>query len=199
MIRIAALCRALLAVPLLLLPAWAGAWYVGVGVGPTNTEYEPTFAPATSTIDDSDTAYKVFVGNLINPNLAVELGYTDLGTVVRHTVSGLVLNLDSKTLALSVLGRLQRQPGWVMYGRLGYGMSNSDLDFGAFTGSKTTWAPVIGLGIEYTIQDRLRCGLEWEQYQNVGQNAAAGTIQVTGQNVDLFALRCSYQFSLARG
>ena len=203
MTRFAALCRYLLAVPLLLLPAWAGAWYVGAGLGQTNTEYVPTFNPANSSIEDSDTAYKLFFGNNLSPNFAFEVEYADLGTLVRHTAPGLNLRLDSTSLAVSALGRLPVYPGLTMFGRLGYGLWNADLDVNNVSGSKTSFAPVIGLGLDYNVAvtgaSRFAIGLEWQQYQNLGEDTSAGAIRITGQNVDVFWLRLSYHFQLAPG
>jgi len=199
MTRSAAFLRSMLAVPLLLLPAWAGAWYVGAGVGQTNNEYLPTFSTVNASIDDNDIGYKLFVGQQLGTNFAVELEYADLNRLVRHTAPGLNLNVESTTLAASVLGRLPVYPGWTMYGRLGFGLWNTDLDVNGSSGSRTSVAPVIGLGVEYTLQDRLRLGLEWEQYQNVGEDTSAGSTKLTGQNVDTIWLRLTYHIRLAPG
>jgi hypothetical protein len=203
MTRYAALLRSLLAVPLLLLPAWAGAWYIGAGLGQTNTEYVPTFNPVNSSIEDSDTAYKIFVGQQLGPNFAVELEYADLNDLVRHTGPGVNLQMQGSSLAASVLGRLPVYTGWSMFGRLGFGLWDSDLDVIGASGSKTGFAPVIGLGIEYsgfvTGASRIGLGVEWQQYQNIGEDTSASTTRLTGQNVDVFWLRFTYHFQLAPG
>lgn len=201
--RFAAILRSLVAVPLLLVPAWAGAWYVGAAFGPTNTEYQPTFNPVNASIDDSDTAYKLFVGQSLSPNFAVELEYADLGDIVRHTAPGINLRMQGSTLAASVLGSFPVSTNWKMYGRLGYGYWNTDLDVINASGSDNGFAPVVGLGIEYsglvTGAARLRLAVEWQQYQNIGEDTSAGTTRLTGQNVDVLWLRLSYHFNLAPG
>ena len=199
MTRFAAFFRTLLAVPLLLVPAWAGAWYLGAGVGQTNTEYLPTFNPANASIDDNDTALKLFLGQPLGTNFAVEIEYADLGTLVRHTAPGFNLNVDTTMLSASVLGRLPVYTNTVMFGRLGYGLWNTDLDFNNVSGSKTGGGVVIGLGLDYALQDRLRIGFEWQQYQNLGQDTSAGGARLTGQNVDVFWLRLTYHIRLAPG
>lgn len=201
--RIVRLCRSLVLVPLLLVPAWAGAWYVGVGFGPTNNEYQPTFNPVNSSIDDSDTAYKLIFGQQLGANFAVELEYADLGDLVRHTGPGINLTMQGASLAASVLGRFPVYSGWAMFGRLGYGYWNTDLDVIGASGSNNGFAPVIGLGIEYsgfvTGASRFGLAVEWQQYQNVGEGTSAGTTRLTGQNVDVLWLRLTYHFNLAPG
>lgn len=203
MTHLASLSRSLVAVALLLLPAWAGAWYVGAAFGPTNTEYQPTFNPVNASIDDSDTALKLIVGQRLGPNFAVELEYADLGDLVRHTAPGINLTMQGASLAASVLGRFPVLTHWTMYGRLGYGYWNADLDVIGASGSKNGFAPVIGLGVEYTgfVTGPARFGfaVEWQQYQNVGENTSAGTTRLTGQNVDVLWLRINYYLRLAPG
>jgi hypothetical protein len=188
-------------VALLAAPGAAFAqWYFGVAVGQTNNEYLPTFDPsAGDSITDTDTAAKVFVGHDLGPNFAVELGYADLNTLVDATVAGQITRIESTSLALSLIGRAQVLPQMKMFGRLGVGRWDTTLTYNSVEDSDTGFAPVVGLGFEYRFLERFRARLEWEQYQNLGQNVAVTDRQLTGQNVDVLWFGLIYHFSLAHG
>lgn len=194
-LRIFVLCLAL-AIP----AAAAAQWYVGVGIGRTNNEFLPTFAPsAGESIDDSDTAYKIFVGRNLGPNFAVELEYADLNTLVKATAPGFNAQVDATTLAASFIGKFQVHPAWTMFGRLGIGRWDTDLTVNTASASGNGVDTVVGLGLDYAFRDNFLFRVEWTQYQNVGQNVSTADTKLTGQNVDVLWLRLMYRFRLAPG
>jgi len=179
----------------------AAQWYFGLGVGQTNTEYLPTFNAATSNIDDSDSAFKVFVGHSFGPHFAAEFEYTDLNTLVQATAPGQTTQIDGKTFALSVVGGYPVYTGLNMFGRIGMGRWSSDLLVTGASGSGTGIDPLVGLGLDYSFpgQVPLKLGIEWTQYQNVGEGVSAGNTRLTGQNVDVIWIRLTYHLRLAPG
>ncbi|HXF46065.1 MAG TPA: porin family protein [Burkholderiaceae bacterium] len=203
--RIGSFARTLraLACAACLVPAAAVAqWYVGVGFGPTNNEFLPSFNPANSNIDDSDTAYKILVGHSFGPNFSAELEFADLNTLVRATAPGQSTQIDASTFALSLVGRFPVYTDLAMFGRIGLGRWDSDLLVTGASGSGSGFDPLIGLGLEYSLRfapANLKLALEWTQYQNVGEGVAAGNTKLTGQNVDVIWLRLTYHFRLAPG
>ena len=87
-------------------PAFAAdaRYYAGLKVGSVTNS-----VPGTS---ESSTSFGVFGGYTINPNFAVELGYTDLGSVVSGTIT-------FSSLELSAVGTYPINDQWSLYGKLG--------------------------------------------------------------------------------
>ena len=186
----------------LFIPGWASAdWYFGVGAGRTNNEYLPTFNPsAGESIDDQDSAVKTFVGLDITPNLAAEVEYANLNSLVLATSPGQSTEIKAKSLGLSLVGKAQVHPNAHMFARFGVGRWSSDLTVNGATASGSGTSPMIGLGIAYKFQNvPLDLLLEWSQYQNVGQGVATAGTRLTGQNVDVLWIGFAYRIKLAPG
>ncbi len=182
----------------LLAPGWASAqWYVGATAGKTNTEWTPT---GLSGDKDTSTYVKPFVGLSLSPQLAVELGYANLGKIVDF--SSTPASVDAKSLALTLVGKVAVHKQVDLFARLGVGAWHAKWGFGGASGTKNGGGTVIGLGVDFrplSFPDRMSLGFEWEQYQNVGEGAMAGAIRLMGQNVDTLGIRLVYHFDLAPG
>jgi OOP family OmpA-OmpF porin len=83
--------------------AQAEGWYGGVGFGNSKIK-DDTFCSDASSLfdpgsscssDDTDTGWKVFIGNQFNKNAAIEFGYIDLGKTTGNA-SGTVYPNDRK-------------------------------------------------------------------------------------------------------
>lgn len=186
----------------LFLPSWASAdWYVGVSAGRTNNEYLPTFNPAAGeSIDDQDNAFKIFGGIDITPNLAFEVDYANLNSLVVASSPTQNTEIKAKSVGLTFVGKAQVHPNAHMFGRFGIGRWNSDLTVNGAAASGTGSDPLIGLGIVYRLQNApLDLRLEWTQYQNVGQGVATTSTRLTGQNVDVLWIGIAYRIKLAPG
>lgn len=185
------------------IPSWAYAGcYFGVAGGRTNNEYLPTFNPAAGeSIDDQDSAFKVLLlGIDITPNLAAEIDYANLNSLVVANAPGQSLEVEAKSIGLSFVGKAQVHPNAHMFGRFGVGRWDSDLTVNGAAASKSGTDTLIGLGISYRFQNLpFDLRLEWAQYQNVGQGASTANTRLTGQNVDVFWLGFTYRFELAPG
>lgn len=182
----------------LLTPMPASAqWYLGVAAGQTNNEWVPTGLKGDK---DTSTVGKVFLGRQLSPQLAVEAGYARLGKIVDFPST--TAQVEAQSLAVSLLGTVAASPQIDMFARLGAGAARTKWSLAGASGSKTNAGPVVGLGINFRVLTgprRLTVGAEWEQYQNVGEGAMAGTSRLMGQNVDTFMLRLVYHFDLAPG
>jgi len=186
----------------LFFPSWASAdWYVGIGAGRTNNEYLPTFNPAAGeSIDDQDNAFKTFVGLDITPNLAFEVDYANLNSLVVASSPTQNTEIKAKSVGLTFVGKAQVHPNAHMFARFGVGRWNSDLTVNGASASGSGTEPVIGLGIAYRLQNApLDLRLEWTQYQNVGQGVATTNTRLTGQNVDVLWIGIAYRINLAPG
>jgi opacity protein-like surface antigen len=194
--------RAWIFATFLLIPSVACAqWYVGAGFGGTNTEWLPTFDPsAGESIDDQDTASKIFVGLGITPNLAIEADLTKLNSIVKVTSPGQSTEVKADALGLSLIGKLSVHPNAHMFGRLGVGRWDADLIVNAASASGTGTGTLIGAGIAYRIPNtQFDLRLEWTQYQNVGQGVSTANTRLTGQNVDVLWFSLAYHIQRAPG
>lgn len=200
----------MIAACLLSVPLAAGAdWYVGAGVGTTNADsIDIAFdAPPAATSDDQDNGYKVFVGFAPGSNFAIEGGYVDLGEYDAQEAGVFSAGLDTDAWYVSLVGRTNVYTNWYFFGRLGLAMWNADLAYSDFvsssSGDDSGVDPVVGLGFEYRFSDNFFARVEWEQFQNIGQDVRAtipsGTLELNGNDIDLLSLSIVYRFDLAPG
>lgn len=195
MIRKQALSALLLVA--LLAPGGASAqWYFGVTAGQTNNEWASV---GSSGDKDTSTFGKVFAGHELSPQFAVEIGYADLGKIVDF--SSPTASVDAKSAAISLVGKAAASPQIDMFARLGVGAWNAKWTLGSESGTKTGAGTVVGLGVNlrFASLPKLSLGFEWEQYQNVGEGAMAGSTRLMGQNVDTLGIRLVYHLDLLPG
>lgn len=172
-------------------------WYAGGSIGYADADYdEPDlvsdlagrgWAINTPRVDDSDTAWKLYGGFALNPVLAVELGYVELGEVVTEfgaTVAPAVIDdLLGDTYAVHpALGK-----GWFaagvltwpvvperfsLYARAGAFDWEADIDVRVISGgtgrvsgdeSGTDW--MYGVGFDWRIGAAWSITAEWERYR----------------------------------
>lgn len=186
----------------LLVPGWACAdWYLGAAGGRTNNEYLPTFNPAAGeSIDDQDSAVKMIFGVDLTSNLAFELEYADLNSLVVASSPGQSTEVKATAVGLSFVVKTQVHPNAHVFGRFGVARWDSDLAVNGATASGSGADPMVGLGISYRFQNvPLNLQLEWTQYQNVGQDVATTSTRLTGQNVDVLWIGFVYRLDLAPG
>lgn len=99
---------------------------------------DPIQVSATSTLDDSDTAYAMLAGYRFNRFLAVEGGYANLGTLayrnrsvgdLEGTPVPLAFNADSSSggVMVSALGVLPLSYRWETYARIGAVFSSNSV------------------------------------------------------------------------
>ncbi len=118
--------------------------YAGIKVGSANKK-----VPGTS---ESSTAVGVFGGYTINPNFAVEVGYTDLGKV-QSTIS-------FTSFDVSALGSWPINQQFSLYGKVGLASTKEE----AFGLSVTRSAPTYGLGGQYNVTPTVGIRLGWDRH-----------------------------------
>jgi len=156
----------------------------------------------------SDTAWKLYGGFRLNPNIAAEFFYANLGKFSRNA-DGSGTNTSSATVNFS-LGSELKITGFGVAALLGAPLSDQWNVFakpgllywdakrtstttaggGTQSGSisKNGTSPSVGVGTSYAFTDKLSARLEWERYFDVGDKNTTDK-----SNVDLFAL--SVQFT----
>jgi OOP family OmpA-OmpF porin len=165
-----------LAAGLVSAPAFAQGWYIGGGVGVGNLDkigQDITGLPNAS-IDDSDTTYTLRGGYRFHPNMAVEVGYYDLG---KYSFSGRSGNIDvsgsakAKSFGVSLVGIAPVAQNFELYARLGieeseikanantpnFTASESDKQTGATYGVGARWLVTkeVGLFAEWMKNDKI--------------------------------------------
>jgi len=110
-------------------------WYLGAGLGDANFDSGVTSVTGTASLDEDDTATKIFAGVSVNPNLSIELQYSDLGeaklsgntgdrfnlngTTFEFTSDNAQISAEAESIGASVLGVLPVTERFQAFGRLG--------------------------------------------------------------------------------
>ena len=149
--------------------------------------------------DNKSTGYKVFGGYQLNPNIAVEAGYFDLGrfnygfnTTPAGSFNG---NTRVKGLNLDLVGTLPLTDRFSLLGRVGAAYAQSRANF-ASTGavapnlsstSRNDTNLKLGLGMQYALTEALSLRAEIERYR------ISDPIRNRG-NVDMASIGLIYRF-----
>jgi OOP family OmpA-OmpF porin len=152
------------------LPSFAQqGWYAGFGIGRGNLNVsgQDLTGLANASVDDSDTTYTVRGGYRFHPNLAVELGYYDLGQYSFNGTSGAVAvsgSAKAKSYGVSLVAIAPIQ-AFDLYGRVGW--AESELKVNANTALATANASdrqgeaTYGLGARWNFSKNIGLFAEW--------------------------------------
>lgn len=204
-------------------------WYAGISGGQAKTgselvaNREGTITDATglrTDFDAKDTAWKGFFGLRINPAIALEVSYADLGRHRMHTTMQggqpplpAAISIDRRISGYGIDLVATPPLGWTkvsLFGRIGAFRSRleaaASLDGNiVFTGgnvderSRTTTRQETvlrtGLGGEWWFRPNAALRLEWERYHDVGKPFAVGGSGTTGEaDTDVVALGVLMRF-----
>ncbi len=167
-----------------------------------------TIVDATSTLDDSDTAFGLAGGYQVNPNFAAELAWVDLGDI-SYAANGTVtdgvdtfdagLGIDQSTSGpvLSFLGIVPIGERFSVFGRLGIALMSVDADAtvsvdgeSASDGVSTDRSNLMyGIGGEFSLNRAFGVRLGWDRYAEVGSEDQAGEV-----DIDVISLGLRYNF-----
>lgn len=186
-------------------------WYIGAGLGRSDAKRTTswgTTADATlfvngitssTLVDSHDTAWKLFGSYRFNENLALEAGYTDLGsfggtTTIAAPAAGLAAGKwqASNPLNLAVVGTYPIVNRLSILGKLGLAVTKLNVRISppAFASlSATRVQPLLGVGLKYDFTKAFAVRGEFERFNNVGDGS------VTGQsNINVWSLSGQYHF-----
>lgn len=164
-------------------------FYIGANFGFTsidagNTEQDVRnslqglgFSSINVAFDESSTGFKILGGYQINPNVAVEGYYANLGTYdLSVSTTGPVVSgggeLKLTGVGIDVLGMIPFGGSLSGFGRVGVIRWESEFDFSATgpggtsgsSGSDDGTELKFGLGVQWRLSPRLRIRAEWEYY-----------------------------------
>lgn len=190
-------------------------WYAGICGGQAKTDSrlvanrESTITDATdlrTDFDAKDTAWKGFFGLWLNPAVALELVYADLGRHRTHTTMQggqpplpAAISIDRRISGYGVDLVATPPLGWTnasLFGRIGAFRSRlearaslegnivftgGDVDERARTTTRRETVLKAGLGGEWWFRPSAALRLEWERYLKVGKPFAVGGSGTTGE------------------
>jgi OmpA-OmpF porin, OOP family len=152
----------------------------------------------TSSADGSKTNGNLRLGCRINPNLAVEATYDQVGGMnVQSTVASRGADVASGTWksngrGMHVLGILPVGKDWSVYGRVGVEQRNTLLNLASTQGGATGPSSMatnntltLGAGAAYAESHKLDATDEYLHYNRVGDDALTGSNGVDKVNVGL--------------
>ena len=145
-------------------------WYAGVGVGAGNLNASGSDITglADAQLDTSNTIYTVRAGYRFNNNLAVELGYYDLGNYAFHGsgVGAVDGTARAKSVGLSLVGIIPIDQ-FDFYGRIGYARSelkvnaSTNLIATPFNSKEKQNEATYGVGAHWNIDRYVGLYIEW--------------------------------------
>lgn len=173
-------------------PAAAGddsGWYLGAGVGladtPDNSVLTPSDVPVlTGRTVDNDTSWGLAAGYRFNKNIAIELGYVDLGEFTSEvadatgaTDARAAVGFSADGVTLAMIGTFPIGK-WEPYLKAGvlysstvleFSGSQSGVDFGARITNDDEDA-LYGIGLSYAVSERMRIYLDSTYFMEVGES-----------------------------
>jgi OmpA-OmpF porin, OOP family len=161
----------------------SSAAYLGLSVGQAKFSDACEGASALGvTCDNKDTAFRIFGGYQFHPNIAVELGYADLG---KATASGPGGTASAEASAFDLVGVLSWPVGnaFSVYGKLG--LYHGEVEGGgALGGSSDSGTDLTyGLGAQFNVGRNVGLRAEWQRYNDV-----------SGSDIDVLSIGVLYRF-----
>jgi opacity protein-like surface antigen len=138
-----------------------GASYIGLNAG--KSDFSLGSGIGNFTADKRDTVYSIYAGSYFNPNLGLELGYTNLGKINR--AGG---NTKAAGANLSLVGKVPVGSSFNLMGKLGTTYSRTDVSAapasGIVSGNESGFGVSYGLGAEYTFNPNWSAVLQYDAY-----------------------------------
>jgi opacity protein-like surface antigen len=135
------------------------AFYGGVDAGSTKIDG----------LDDNKASFGGFLGYGFNQNVAVELGYRQLG---KWDVAG--VDLKAKQTHLSVVGFWPLNRQLDVYGRLGYNRLRAEASYAGYTYGDDTSGGLYGVGLNYSFAPNMSARIEAQKPSSDSTNISVG-------------------------
>jgi len=197
MIRTSAVAALGLAAAAFALPAAAqmsaGNLYLGASIGQSSAkDFCDGLSGSGVNCDDKDTAWRLFGGYQFHPNIAVELGYSDLGKA-KASGGGAEVSDEATAWDLTAVGSWPLANQFSIYGRFGFYHSEvtskaSLSGFGSGSEDKSTTDITFGIGARFDMTRNLGIRGEWQRYNDMKDAFDSKS------NVDVFSIGVLYRF-----
>lgn len=174
-------------------------WYIGGGPGFTKAKFERgdftgLATAATYSVDDTETAPRIFGGYRIAPNWGVEFGLAVLGRFKHRYAGGsgnAVYDYDASAASVALAANLPLGGSVSLNGRLGAAFTAARLKYPTKSGTITTNPPSCtsfffddctssktnfywGLGAQFDLNPRWGIRLDYDNYGTVGEQFETG-------------------------
>ena len=164
-----------------------GTPYVGVGAVSSEHRYNLNNDSSSGDRKSDEWGGKFFAGYQINPNWAVEAGYTDFGkSDYAYTVNGLNgrAEADAKSFYLAGKASYPVANNVNVFGKLGVAHNKNDVTAtglaASYNGDSSRNSLYASVGAEYAINEKVALSLEYEHYGkndiDVGRRKGAVTL-----------------------
>lgn len=171
----------------------ATGFYLGGSIGQAKAKdfCDGVGGPGVS-CDDKDTAWKLFAGYQFHPNVAVELGYADLGKA-KASGSGAEVSDEATAWDLTAVASWPLVNQFSIYGRFGgyHGTVKSKASvtgLGSASEDKSTTDITFGVGARYDITRNFGIRAEWQRYADMKDAFDEKS------NVDVMSIGVLYRF-----
>lgn len=158
---------------------------------------------SVTSVDDKDTAFRIYGGYRVRENFAVEIAYVNFGEFTSNSTivsggSGVVVGeWSGYSLNAAALGMLPVADNLSLFGKVGLGYWNLDFDLtasgpgGTLSASESDSgiAPLFGVGAVFDITQNLSIRAEWERLLNVGDTNTTGE-----SDIDILSLGAQFTF-----
>jgi OOP family OmpA-OmpF porin len=181
--------------------AQAEGWYAGVGFGQSKVKEDLGCSElvgfgVTCSSDDTDTGWKVFIGNQFTKNAAVEFGYLDLGqskVSVTDGVDTVNVQWEAKGFDVALLGILPVDDKFNFFGRIGMFRWDLDAKLSGTLGSASTSENGVdltyGIGATWDFGKTTSLRFGWDRFNDVGDEDETGE-----SDVDLLSASLVFRF-----
>ena len=137
--------------------AYAQGGYFGASVGQATYE-ENTFL---GNFDESDTAFKLFLGYRLNENIAVEGVYVDYGEPSGN-LSGVPASVEFDGFGANLVGTIPLGTGFELFGKLGFLAWDGKVNLGSLSNEQDDTDLTYGVGVAYFFNEQIGIQGEWE-------------------------------------
>jgi len=178
-------------------PAAAQNWYAGASFGQATAQDIVCDLDISCSSDDSDSGIKVFAGNQMSPNFAIEFGYADLGEFSASGTDSFLgtASVAAETTALFVTanGIMPVAQNFNLFGKVGIARWDMDLSatssvFGSGSLSDDGFDIMFGIGASFAVGQMVSIRAEWERFA-VGDSATTGE-----SDIDLLSAGVTFKF-----
>lgn len=149
----------------------------------------------SSSTDNDDSAYKVQVGYLFNPNFAIEGGYVNLGKATyaaTFTQGSATASIKVHGPNVAALGIFPITDSFSLFGKLGAIQATTETEVQTTrraTSVKNSFLrPNVGFGANFALEKSTIIRIEFEEFYKLG-NSDGGT-----KNVNFFSIGITFQF-----
>jgi OmpA-OmpF porin, OOP family len=164
-------------------------WYVGGSFGQAIADIDSV----SGSLDDKDTAWKIFGGYQINRTFSVELGYTDLGAV-NFSSGASRLNLETTAWEVVGVASFPFANQFAAYGKVGFFRATTEFS-GTASGDDDNNGLTLGAGVRYNFNRNLGVQGEWQRYAKAISGPSTGAIRLSDEaSIDVFSVGVVYKF-----